>query len=509
MLLAGSREMADMDAFAIDCLGIPSITLMENAAQCVFEEAVKMLGAVEGRAVVILCGTGKNGGDGLAVARRLYMHGARVTVFYIADRTKCVPDTAEMERRLFAAGVSVGDFDARDEKTRSIFLSADLIVDAMSGTGLRGGLRENAAETAKLINSSGRPVLAVDMPSGVNADTGGVAGEAVKADKTVTFTLRKPGQLLMPGRDYCGALSCVDIGVSRQAIDAGALQTEGMDDAFVSSFFPKRRRDSHKGDYGKVFALCGSEGYTGAAFFAAQSAVRTGSGLVSLGVARCVYPIIAAKSNEVMTFPLSDDNNGKLSIHALEAAQVYIERADVCLIGPGLGRSEDVSALVRELTQSIPQPLVLDADGINALEGNIHVMSRRAGPLVLTPHDIEFQRLGGTVGPEGRLEAAKRFAALHHCVLVLKGPSTIIASFDGRARINTTGTPGMAKGGSGDVLAGMIASLIGQRLEPFDAASCAVFLHGRAGELCAREKGEYGMTPSDMLEAIPEAIRSL
>lgn len=509
MLLAGSREMAQIDAYAIDSLETPSTQLMENAAQCVFRHAAAMLGKVGGRTAVILCGTGKNGGDGLAVARRLKLNGAQVRVYIIGDRSKAAPDTAEMARRLGEAGAFAEDFHAQDESLRGSLQCADLIVDAMSGIGLRGGLRGDALLAAKLVNASGRPVLSVDMPSGVDADTGCVSGEAVKADKTVTFTLKKPGQLLMPGREYCGELVCVDIGIAHEALTVCKLDIESMDDAFVRAFFPKRRRDSHKGDYGRVFALCGSEGYTGAAYFSAQSAVRAGSGLVGLGVARCIYPVLASKLNEAMVFPLPDDEDGKLSIRALEAAAAQFDRADVCLVGPGLGRSKEITELVHRLIVDTAAPLVLDADGINALEGNIHILSRRTGPLVLTPHDGEFLRLGGVLGPEGRIETARRFARLHRCVLVLKGPSTVIADCDGRVRINTTGTPGMARGGSGDVLAGMIASLIGQGLAPFDAAACAAYLHGRAGEICAREKGEYGMTPSDMLEAIPAAIESV
>ena len=281
----------------------------------------------------------------------------------------------------------------------------------------------------------------------------------------------------------------------------------GLEKANADAYI--RARDSYKGDYGKVYILGGSVGYSGAPVFAARAAVRTGAGLVSLGVPAPLWPIAAAKLDEAMAHPLPSGKEGMLSLEATEETLRRLDTCDVCLIGPGLGRGNGVASVVRHILRSTHLPVVLDADGINALEGHIDVLDARGGSFtVLTPHDGEFVRIGGDLSGGDRLAAARSFAAEHGCALVLKGHRTIAAFPDGTAYINTTGNPGMAKGGSGDVLGGIIISLLGQGLTAREAIPMAVCLHGMAGDLCARELGEYGMTPSDMIERLPLVMKT-
>jgi len=270
---------------------------------------------------------------------------------------------------------------------------------------------------------------------------------------------------------------------------------------------PVRRKDSSKNDYGRALLICGSVGYTGAPFFAAEAAVRSGAGLVFLGVPRDIYEIVAVKLNEALPFPLPSEE-GRLSARSVEPILERLERCDVCLLGPGLGRSPGVSEVVFEIIRNSRVPLVVDADGINALSANINILDEAACPIVLTPHEGEFKRLGGDLA-KGREEGALDFVSRHSCTLVLKGSGTVIAFDDGSLALNTTGNPGMAKGGSGDVLAGMITALLAQKIPLKTAVSAAVWLHGRAGDILREELGEYSMTPTDLVYALPRAFKEL
>ena len=356
---------------------------------------------------------------------------------------------------------------------------------------------------------NGRTVVSCDIPSGIHADTGEVLGEAVQATKTVTFTLPKPGLYVGEGAVRAGEVLTVSIGIP------DGLEYEVLRDTPLlrmvhhpSSGLPRRPLNAHKGDFGKIFILAGSEGYTGAPVMAARAALRTGAGLVYLGVPRNIYPIVAVKCDEAMPFPLPENYDA-----ILEKAR----GCSVALIGPGLGRAPRTEGLVLRLLSDLDIPVVLDADGINALSGHIDVLDKRSALTVLTPHEGEFARLTGCELPiRGRLTAAQDFAKEHGCILVLKGHGTATAAPDGSAWINTSGNPGMAKGGSGDVLAGMITALLGQKYlhkehrEGDNAAELvadAVFFHGAAGDTCAAKSGEYAMLPMDLIEALPEVLR--
>ena len=505
--LAYAAQMRELDRTAIEDRGIPSLDLMERAARAAAEEAMKLLSMEGGMArkrfaAAVFCGPGNNGGDGVAVARMLLEQGLVVHAYLVGDREKMTPDERAMEEKLKAAGGSLTAFDPADGQEKLFTDSCDLCVDALFGVGLCREVSGDFAEAIRWMNEAPCPVLACDIPSGVSADTGDILGTAVRADVTVTFSCVKPGLYLGEGGPLAGKILVADIGIPADLIEeqignarpALRLMEE------TAGLLPRRSRTAHKGNFGRAFILAGSEGYTGAPVLASKAAVRSGAGLVFLGVPQSIYPIAAVKCDEAMPYPLPPDY-----ARILEKA----ESCDVALIGPGLGRSPRTDGIVRSLLRDLEIPVVLDADGINALAGHIDILDRRKAPTVLTPHDGEFQRLTGCKIPVlNRLNVTKDFAAAHNCIMILKGHNTVTAAPDGRAFLNATGNPGMAKGGSGDVLAGLLTGLLAQKLgDPAVTCALGVCLHGQAGDRCAEALGEYGMTPTDMLEQLPLVLK--
>ena len=506
MYIATAEQMRQLDRMAIEERGIPSADLMERAAHALAEAALALAGT-RGRAVCF-CGPGNNGGDGIACARLLREAGLEVRCVLVGDRERLTPDARTMEARLAAAGGCLEPFAPDDPAFAAWCLEADVMVDALFGIGLSRPMEGDALIAVHMMNTCDIPVVSADIPSGVETDTGRVLGAAVEAAATVTFTLPKAGHYVGKGGLCTGQLTVVDIGIPEDLVRGLDCPVRAVERADVS--LPVRPRDAHKGDFGKVYILGGSVGYSGAPVLAAQGAVRTGAGLVTVGVPAPVWPVAAAKLNEAMPHPLPAGKEGQLSLEAFEAVHSRLEGCGVLLLGPGLGRGNSAAAVVRRLLTELPLPMVVDADGINALAGHIDVLDGRRGLLtVLTPHDGEFARLGGELSSGDRLGAARAFAAEHGCCLVLKGHRTITAFPDGAAYVNTTGNPGMAKGGSGDVLAGVILSLLGQGLPARQAVPLAVWLHGAAGDRCAQRIGEYGMTPTDLAAALPEVLREL
>ena len=429
--------------------------------------------------------------------------GCRVRAFLVGDRSKMTPDERAMEEKLKEAGGALEAYLPLDREQSFWLAQCDCLVDALFGVGLSRPVEGDFLYAVREMQDRPhfRRVVSCDIPSGVHADTGEVLGEAVHAGVTVTFTCAKPGHYLGDGAEYTGELRIRDIGIPDELLFGPEARERFPVEAVEGTFtIPRRKPNSHKGDYGRLFLLAGSEGYTGAPVLAASAAVRSGAGLVFLGVPREIYPIVAVKCSSAMPFPLP------------ERYEEILEKArscDAALIGPGLGRAPKTEKLVRALLEDLEIPVVLDADGINALAGHMDILDGRKALTVLTPHDGEFARLTGTALPiQNRLAAAQSFARDHHCILVLKGHRTITAAPDGRAWINTTGNPGMSKGGSGDVLAGLILALLGQGWEPELAARDGVYLHGEAGDRCAGSLGEYGMTPGDLVERLPETLEA-
>ena len=500
MKLSNAAAMRQADHIAIYDHGIPSDELMMTAARHVADAALDILGFAHSRAV-IFCGSGNNGGDGVAAAVHMIPEGISCRVLLVGSRDRMTDDTREMERRLEALGGKLEDFDPEDETVAADMAEAGVIIDAMFGIGLNSDLRGRALEAVKRINACGVPVVSADIASGVEADSGRILGEAVQATVTVTFSMAKPGHVLEPGCVCCGELQVRDIGIPQELLDAaGETGIEAVTEADVS--LPKRKRISHKGDYGKLLIVGGSVGYTGAPALCASAACRSGAGLVWLGVPEPIYAIEAVKANEAMPFPLPAKEGG-LALAAKEEILRHLQPCDVLVIGPGLGRAEETLALVRDVLTEAVQPVVIDADGLTALAGHLDLLQTAKAPVILTPHEGEFLRLGGTL-TGNRAADAREFAMQHNCILVLKGHRTVSAFPDGRVFVNTTGNPGMATGGSGDVLAGILGALLGQ-LPLEQAVLTAVWLHGRAGDLAAECYGEYSMLPTDCIALLADA----
>jgi hydroxyethylthiazole kinase-like uncharacterized protein yjeF len=413
--LSNSAQMREIDRYAIETLGIPSTLLMTNAAEHVAKAALGLIGS-NGSAAVF-CGPGNNGGDGVAAAVFLMKRGIPVRTFLAGKREKMTADTQEMERRLKELGGVLEDFE--DSADAEYYAKrCDVIIDALFGIGLNTALRGMALEAVKLINASPARVVSADIASGVEADTGRILGEAVHADITVTFSLPKPGHFVEPGCICCGEVYVVDIGIPTDLIDDAESGSYVVLDGDIT--LPRRQPDTHKGDYGRDLIIAGSVGYTGAPVLAARAASKAGAGLVFLGVADDIYQIAAVKCTEEIVFPLPC-SDGKLSEHAMEQILKRLEQCDVCLIGPGLGRSRTLDEIVKTVISKSRIPLILDADGINAVAGNIDILDEADCPLILTPHAGEFARLGGDLADGDRLGAAREFAVKHGCILVLKG----------------------------------------------------------------------------------------
>ncbi|MCC8170005.1 MAG: NAD(P)H-hydrate dehydratase, partial [Oscillospiraceae bacterium] len=397
---------------------------------------------------------------------------------------------------------------ADTENLKYIIKSHDIIVDAIFGTGIHGTVRGISYDVIEEINSNAKYVLSVDVPSGINSDSGEICGVCVRADKTVTFAAYKIGMLMFPAADFVGEVKVTDISIPQYIIDGENLQVNVIDDEFVRKNFPKRKNNSQKGDYGKVLVIAGSKGMTGAAYLSAQTAVSAGSGLVFLAVPDSLNSILEAKTTEVMTVPLPD-RGGRLISDAIGDILEKSDKSDAVLIGPGLGGSEDIPEILEALLEHSKSPIVVDADGINAAAKNMDMLSKSSCSLIFTPHTVEMSRLTGLDRDyieENRLIVSKEFAEEYGSVVILKGHHTIVTAPDGTQYINTTGNSGLATGGSGDVLAGLTVSLIARGAEDVKAAAMAVYIHGRAGDIAAKKLGEDSVTASEVMKAIPAAI---
>lgn len=511
MKLIRSSEMREIDYQAINHYGIPSIVLMENAGIRTVEVIDEILQNKRGKNVVVLAGKGNNGGDGLVIARHLLNSGISVDTFILGFPDEMTPDAYTNYKILEHLSSSIHTLTREEDldKLMLALLSGDLVVDAMYGNGFKGSLSDFEARVVKMVNWSNLPVVAVDIPSGVEADTGRVHGEAVKATHTVTFALPKIGLVLEPGRDYAGTLSVADISIPIQLLADNKLKTNLIDEALIQSFIQPRRAESHKGTYGHALVIGGSPGLTGAVIMSSFAALRAGAGLVTAALPESLIASAASGMAEVMTAPLAETSKGAIALEALPAIENLLGTISVCAIGPGMSGYPEANAVLRFVLERAGVPLVIDADGLNALMGDTAILKDRQVPVVLTPHPGEMSRLTGRSIEEiqsNRIETAREFAADWGVTLVLKGNKTVIADPAGNIYININGNPGMATAGSGDVLCGMITGLIAQGLKPQDAALAGVFLHGMAGDLAAQTRGQRGLIATDMIGVLPEIL---
>jgi hydroxyethylthiazole kinase-like uncharacterized protein yjeF len=518
MKLVTASQMRNIDQKTIQGVGIPGLELMEKAGEGTARVAREMLGEPEGKVVAIFCGAGNNGGDGFVVGRCLSQWGAQVELYLTAKKSAVKGDAkTNMER---AVGLDLPVREILGGKQIPAQIKADLIVDAFFGTGFQGEIEGYVKDLVELINSSRIPVLAVDIPSGLHADTGEFRGACIRADRTATMALPKIGHFFFPGKEISGKVSVIDIGVPPKVVEEENISLNLVTGAEVRQIIPKRQGDAYKGTCGRVVLVAGSTGLTGAACLASLSSLRAGAGMALLCIPNSLNAILEAKLTEVMTKPLPDvRKKGALALRGLGEIRELLKWGDCCAIGPGLGQHFETFELVRRLVSRLNMPAVIDADGLNALAKDTSILKECKAPLILTPHIGELSRLNKVPIPEiakDRIKHASEFARENNCVLVLKGAPTIISEPGGQTYVNPTGNAGMATAGSGDVLTGIIAGLLAQKLmQPqgqdvrqivLDSVLAGVYVHGVTGDLAKQEKGEMGMIAGDMMEKIPTAL---
>jgi NAD(P)H-hydrate epimerase len=514
MRVLTSVQMREADRRTIEEVGVPSAVLMENAGRQVAAAMLSAFDDLDAMRVAVLCGRGNNGGDGFVLARVLAARGIDVGVYLVGRADEVAGDARTnliILQRLGLDVVEVGDVPAWELHGTDV-LGADVVVDALFGTGLRAPLEGLVQTIVDDVNSSSRPVVAIDLPSGLSADTADVTGPSMDATLTVTLGAPKLPLVLPPGEIRAGTMVVADIGIPQAVIDTvdgpwiDVLTREGM-----RELVEPRSPESHKGDYGRVLLVAGSPGKTGAAALAALAALRSGAGLVTVAAPASSVPAIAAHGAEFMTLPLEEMADGTIAEAASDLLLAF--DADVIAVGPGLGRSASVSALVHALVARSGVPLVLDADALYAFAGEADRLVAREGlDIIVTPHAGEMARLVGRTSDEvqaRRLEIAREFAAAHRVHVILKGHRTIVASPEGRTSINPTGNAGMATAGAGDVLTGMIAAWLGQLLDAEAATRLAVFLHGLAGDLAEADEGEVALIAGDILAHLGDAVLDL
>jgi NAD(P)H-hydrate epimerase len=508
-----AEEMRRVDERAIRELGIPGSTLMERAGKAAAEAVMGELVArrrARGARVLVVCGKGGNGGDGFVVARALRRRGVRCDVVLTSPAADVRGDAAAKLAALQKAGVRpVVISDAR--LLAPLAQRADLVVDALLGTGARGGPRGLMADIIERLNAAARPVVALDIPSGLPADGGVPDAPVVRADVTVTFAGLKRGLVMPPGRELAGRVIVADIGIPRDDVARG-IATYLLDAEDVRAHFPPRPRAAHKGTYGHLLVIAGSVGKTGAAALAATSALRAGAGLVTVATAASQQPIVAGLLLEAMSAPVEEGAPGEIGERAWDGLRALMAARDAIAIGPGLGLSDGAQVVARRVIEEMSLPVVADADALTALTGHLDLLRKAAGPRCLTPHPGELARMLGTTVAEvqrDRIEVTRAFATTYRAHVVLKGAVSVIASPDGRVLLNPTGNPGMASGGTGDVLTGMVGALLARGLAAADALSAAVYLHGLAGDLAAERMGEESLIARDVIAALPEAFKRL
>lgn len=510
MRLVTVAEMRALERVAMEKYNIPSIVLMENAAHQTADLIASRLGGLGGKRILILAGKGNNGGDGLAVARYMANRGAAVRVLFFGDADANQGDAA-INRRIAEAMnievISVNGLRDADRIRQSISVS-DCLVDAMLGIGFKGQLREGMRRITEMMNESGKYIVAVDVPTGVHADSGEAAEGAVRAHDTITFGACKVGLVLYPGAAYCGKITIASIGIPEKEVRmAGCIQV--IDDDSTVDIEARRLPYAHKGSCGRVVIAGGSTGLTGAAYLSSAAALCSGAGLVTVCVPQAVHDIMEVKTTEAMTMALPNTEVGTLALSAKDELLAQAERADVLVMGPGLGRCEETAQLVEAIIREAQVPLVLDADALYAIARRPEVLLEAKALPILTPHPGELARLLHISIREvnaRRIEIAKRAAQVLNSIVVLKGARTVVAYPDGEVYLNVCGNEGMATGGMGDVLSGVIGALTAQGLSGHEAAVSGVYLHAMAGDIAA-QAGKIGLTAGDVANTMRRAIR--
>lgn len=515
-----AAQMQRIDRLTTEHHGVPSLTLMENAGHGVMDFLLARFAPLDQERIVILCGRGNNGGDGFVVARLLREKGLKPRVVLLANPEGLKGDAAVNFERLAASGApELVEDRVAWQRLRPSIQNATLLIDAILGTGLSKPLEGFLLEVVRDLNNAfpEARVVAVDLPTGISADTGELIGECVRADASVTFTAPKRAHVFAPACEFVGEWVVKPIGTPPKLLQSDPelfLNLTSRQD--LAWLVRPRELEAHKGSFGHVLILAGSVGKTGAAALAAKAALRAGAGLVTVATPKSAMPIVSALGMEFMTEPLPETGSGTLSVHALDCGRLdkLVEGKSVLAVGPGVGNVAETAELIRTVVNRYDIPMVLDADGLNAFAGCINALHSVDKIRVLTPHPGEMSRLTGQKTAEilrRRIEVAREFAREHPVHLVLKGFRTLTAAPDGQVAVNPTGNPGMATGGTGDVLTGLIAGLLAQypMRSVTEVVAGAVYLHGLAGDLAARELGQASMIAGDLLDALPRAFKEV
>lgn len=504
-----ASQIREIDAAAEEVGGIPSIVLMENAAISCVNELKNDFADLKNMRIAVFCGKGNNGGDGFALARHLYSMGVTVSVYLVCGNE--FKGDAKINFDIIKKMNIDIDVISDTDNLKYIVRSYDIIIDAIYGTGIHGTVSGISYDVINEINENSKYTFSVDVPSGIDSDSGAICGICIKADKTVSFAAYKIGMLMFPAADFTGKVTVADISIPDYIIERQGINVNVIDDEFVRANFPKRENNSQKGDYGKVLVIAGSTGMTGAAYLSAQSAVTAGSGLVTLALPSLLNDAMEAKTTEVMTVPMPD-MNGHISQRAIEQILDRVDRADAVLIGPGIGRNDDAIHILESILDYSKVPVIIDADGINAASKNMDILENCTCPVIFTPHAVEMSRLTGLEKDyieDNRLVVSREFSEEYGVCVILKGHHTIVTASDGEQYINITGNSGLATGGSGDVLAGITVSLAARGIKETVAAAMAVYIHGKAGDIAKEKYGIESVTASGIMECIPYAMRQI
>jgi len=503
-------EMRKLDRTAVKKYGIDEILLMENAGNAVFYVIEKEIG-IKGKKFLVLAGSGNNGGDGMVTARKLYSNNKEVKFFLLTDEKKIKGITKKNFQILKNIGISIKKKPTQKEIKKALG-ETDVVIDAMLGTGLSGEVKGIYKKTIELVNKSGKRIVSVDIPSGINGDTGEIMGVAVKSELTVTFGLPKIGNLNYPGYEHWKKLFPSHISFPPELYNDNSIKTAINDPIPLE----KRGKDTHKGTFGKCLFISGAKKYLGAPYFSAMSFLKAGGGLSYLAAPESISSFIGKKGKELVHLPQKETKTGSISKNNLKELIDFSKNVDFVVMGPGLSLDKETQGLVRSLITKIKKPLLIDGDGLTALKGNLNILKKRKNLTVLTPHPAEFIRLFGGKTKEtkiNRVRITREKAVEYGCFIVFKGANSLIGCPDGNVFINLTGNPGMATAGSGDVLTGIIPGMF--KVVPSDteknmfknAVRTGVLIHGLAGDVAARGKGEDGITATDILNSIPEAIK--
>ncbi len=514
MKILTSEQMKNIDRRTIKKYGIPGVVLMENAGLQAAMYVIDSVKDIHRKEILILCGPGNNGGDGFVIARHFFNQGLLPHTILIGDRKKVKGDALINLKIARNMGIEIDEVKTERSwlKYHEHLAHTDLIIDALLGTGLEGIPRGIYKKVISDMNQSGAEIIAIDIPSGLSGSLCKVEGEAVRADRTITFCCPKIAHIFPPSEEYVGNLKIADISVPEEAIQEEKAWLNLVEEDLARSLIPSRKRDAHKGDFGHILAICGSIGKSGAAALVAESALKTGAGLVTVATGSSAQKLLAAQCSEMMTEPLLETETGSISKKALLRLKELSRGKELLVIGPGITTHPDTSSAMRILLKETQMPALVDADGLNAFEGYSKELYGKHRELVVTPHPGEMGRIIGQPAKfvqENRSEVCRNFATTHHCYVVLKGYKTLISDPLGNVYVNPTGNPGLATAGAGDILTGMIAGFLVQKTGILNALILAVYLHGLAADIAAAELGEIPLMARDVIACLPDALMEL